>query len=265
MKYVFFGGQESEFAQIILDRLIKAGKKPIAEIRNSKLPLDEDYLKSLNADFFLVAAFAKILKKEIISIAKKGTVGAHPSLLPKYRGASPIQSALLNGEKETGTTLFLIDEKVDHGQILAVNNLQLATSDNYGSLIKKLAELSADLILEAVPKWLNNEIQPQIQNESEATYTKKFITEDALIDFQKENSKKIWLKIRALNPEPGTYAILKLKNSKELRLKILKADFVDNRLKIDEVQPEGKKIMKFKDFLNGYGKNLIYPFPPIVL
>lgn len=265
MKYVFFGGQESEFANIILKRLVRADKKPVAAFRNAKLPLDPDYLKSLNVDFFLVAAFAKILKKEIINIPKKGVIGVHPSLLPKYRGASPVQSVLLNNEKETGTSLFLIDEKVDNGPIIESGRLQIANSDTYEILIEKLAELSADLILDSVPKWLNNQIKPQIQNEAEATYTRKFITKDALINFQ-EDPRKIWLKVRALNPEPGTYTILKLKNGKDLRLKLLKSDFIDNRLKLEEVQPEGKKAMKVKEFLNGYGKNLTEAdFFPVVL
>ncbi len=256
MKYVFFGGQESEFAQIILDRLIKADKKPAAVIRNAKLPIDENYLKSLSADFFLVASFAKILKKEIISIAKRGTVGVHPSLLPKYRGASPIQSALLNNEKETGTTLFLIDEKVDHGPTIGSGKLKIKDGDNYTSLIENLAELSADLVLNLIPKWLNNEIHPKIQSESKATYTKKFAADDAAVDLKMDSPENIWLKIRALNPEPGVFTILKLKNGKDLRLKLLEADFQKNSLILKKVQPEGKKIMEFKDFLNGYEKNI---------
>ena len=139
-KFVFFGGSESKFAQIILDRLIAAGWKPLAEFRDAKAPLNPEYLKSLGADFFLVAAFAKILKKDVIEIPARGTIGIHPSLLPKYRGPSPIQSAILNDEKETGATLFLIDEKVDHGPILATSNLRLATSDTYEILLEKLAE-----------------------------------------------------------------------------------------------------------------------------
>ena len=265
MRYVFFGGQESEFAQIILDKLEKAGHPPLAAYRNAKENINLKKLEAYNADFFLVASFAKILKKEVINLPKKGVVGVHPSLLPKYRGASPIQSALLNNEKETGTTLFLIDEKVDHGPILAAGNLQIGTSDNYGTLLKKLAELSADLALSLIPKWLDGEIQPKIQNESEATYTEKFTADDASVDLKTGSAENIWLKIKALNPEPGVFTVLKLKNDKNLRLKLLEADFQKNSLILKKVQPEGKKIMEFKDFLNGYNKNLIYPFPPVVL
>src|SRR3989338_9649876 len=155
LKYVFFGGQESKFAQIILDGLISSNHPPIATYRNAKENIDLKKLKSFGADFFLVAAFGKILKKELLEIPPKGVVGVHPSLLPKYRGASPIQSVILNDEKETGTALFLIDEKVDHGEIVGSRKLKVESEDNYTSLEEKLARLSVELILETIPKWLS--------------------------------------------------------------------------------------------------------------
>lgn len=256
MNYVFFGGKESRFAQIILDRLTTAGFPPIAAIRDARAPLDIKYLTSLKADFFLVASFAKILKKEVIAIPPKGTVGVHPSLLPKYRGASPIQSVLLDGEKETGTTLFLIDEKVDHGPTISSIKCQVSSEDNYTSLEEKLAKLSAELAVATLPKWLIGEIAPQIQDEAQATFTKKFKTEDAEVNLKTDDPKTIWLKIRALNPEPGAYTILKLKNEKSLRLKLLDATYENEKLTLTKVQPEGKKPMDYKSFLNGYQKLL---------
>lgn len=256
MRFIFFGGGESKFAQIILDKLVEAGLSPIESFRNAKSPLDADYLKSLNADFFLVASFAKILKKEIIEIPSKGAIAVHPSLLPKYRGASPVQSAILNNEKETGTTIFLIDEKVDHGAILAMEKIKIENSDNYETMIEKLAGLSADLLIKTLPDWANNKIKPETQNEAEATYTKKFVSEDAYCDLTKDSPEKIWLKIRALNPEPGAFTTLNLINGKSLRLKLLKASFIDKKLQITEVQPEGKKIMAAREFLNGHKKLL---------
>jgi len=252
MRYVFFGSKDSPFAQIILDGLSKAGFPPAAAFQDAKAPLDADYLKSLKADFFLVASFGKILKKEILGIPPRGAIGVHPSLLPKYRGPSPIQSTILNNEKETGVTLFLIDEKVDHGPILANSKLQIADSDTYETLLKKLAKVSIGLILETIPKWLKGEIEPQVQNESQATYTRKFIAEGAKVDLKNEDPKQVWLKIRALNPEPGTFTILKLKSGKELRLKLLEADFDGKKLNLEKVQPEGKKAMSYVAFLNGY-------------
>ena len=257
MRYVFFGGRESKFAQIILDELKNSGFDPIIEIRDAKAPLNFEYLKSLNADFFLVASFAKILKKEIIEIPLRGTIGIHPSLLPKYRGASPIQSALLNDEKETGTTLFLIDEKVDHGTIINQKSLAIGHEDNYISLEEKLAGLSAELALQTIPKYLAGEIQPQTQDESKATFTKKFVTADAEVNLKIENPQKIWLKIRALNPEPGTYTIIELKNGKMLRLKLLETKYENGALILTKVQPEGKKQMTYSSFLNGYKNQII--------
>ncbi len=264
MKYVFFGGSQSEFAQIILDGLKNAGCEPLAAVRDAKQELSVPYLKSLGADIFIVASFAKILKKEIIDIPKYGVIGVHPSLLPKYRGASPIQSVILADEKETGTSIFLIDEKVDHGPILMNKELGIRNEDTYLTLEKKLAELSVNLTLEAVPKWLDNKIQPQIQNEKEATYTKKFVAEDGFADLQKDNPENIWLKIRALNPEPGVYTILELKTgnpstplrTRKMRLKLLEADFKDGKLILKKVQPEGKKVIGYKEFLNGHQRFL---------
>lgn len=260
--FVFFGGQESQFAQIILDGLKNAGWQPLAEIRNAKQPLNLNYLKSLKADFFIVAAFAKILKKEVLNISP--VIGVHPSLLPKYRGPSPIQSAILNDEKETGVSLFLIDEKVDHGPIMSNVKCQMSNVDTYESLEKKLAELSVPLILETLPKYLAGEIKPQIQDESRATYTKKFSAADAEVSpIGPINPKQIWLKIRALNPEPGVFTILKLKNGRGLRLKLLEADLEPINpidpigLILKKVQPEGKRIMTYQEFLNGYQNNLL--------
>mgnify|MGYP001613690434 FL=1 len=125
-------------------------------------------------DFFIVAAYAKILPRSIIEIPRLGTIGVHPSLLPKFRGASPIQGTLLNGETETGVTLYLMDEKVDHGPILATKHWPLATNDTYEIVLQKLAGVAGDLLAETIPKFLAGEIVPQEQHHAEATFTKKF-------------------------------------------------------------------------------------------
>ncbi|MEK9170452.1 MAG: methionyl-tRNA formyltransferase [Patescibacteria group bacterium] len=255
-RYIFFGDKESLFAEIILRGLADSGFNPIAVFSNAKEPLDAGYLKSLSADFFVVASFGKILKKDILDVPGKGIINVHPSLLPKYRGPSPIQSALLNNEKETGVTLFFIDEKIDHGKILAREEMQIANSDNYASLMEKLAGLSVKMLVKTLPEIMEGKSKPEPQDESQATYTKKFTSEDAYIDLKKDNPKEIWLKIRALNPEPGIYTILELKNGKKLRLKLLEAEFLSNELKLAKVQPEGKRPMSYQAFLNGYSKLL---------
>ncbi len=283
MKYIFFG--TPEFAAIVLEKLVEAGIPPALVVCAPDKPagrkkiitppptkiLAEKYnigvlqpetlanfksqITNHKPDFFVVAAYAKILSREILAIPRLGTIGVHPSLLPKYRGVSPIQSAILNNEKETGTILFLMDEGVDHGPVLAQEKLPIANS-NYEKLLKELAELSGDLLIKTIPKFVEGKVTPLPQNEAGATYTKKFGLEDALVDLKNDPPKQIWLKIRALNPEPGVATALELKNGKKIRLKLLEADFKDNKLELKRVQPESKNPMSYKNFLNGY-KNLL--------
>lgn len=278
MRYAFFG--TPEFAAIILEKLIQAGMPPALLVCNPDRPfgrkkiitappvkslilkheswnikllqpetLDESFklqVSSFKLDFAIVAAYAKILPKEIIELPRLGTVGVHPSLLPKYRGATPIQSVILSGEEETGTTLFMLDEKVDHGPILAKSEIRMSESETYESLHSKLAELSGNLLVETLPKFVKGEIKPQIQNEKEATYTKKFKAEDGYIDpdilrqaqdgTRPGKTIEIEREIRALNPEPGVYTI---QNGK--RVKLLEAELSDGKLKLKKIQVEGRK------------------------
>mgnify|MGYP001612774047 FL=1 len=203
-------------------------------------------------DFAIVAAYSKIIPKGIIEIPKLGVIGVHPSLLPKYRGASPIQSAILRGDEKTGVTLFLIDEKVDHGPVLAQAKVTGHGSGiKYAELQKQLAELAGDLLVEMLPKFLAGEITPQSQNDEGATYTKKFLSEDARIEpgdleraLSGENpglAQSIDRKIRALNPEPGVWT---MKDGK--RMKLLEAEIADGRLRLKRIQIEGKKPQAMK-------------------
>jgi methionyl-tRNA formyltransferase len=293
MKHIFFG--TSEFAAIILEKLIKAGfvpeavvcnpDKPVGrkkvitappvkklliekfkdlkikilqpaklEIGNSlpsgDLPKGENLefkkIKNIVFDFFVVAAYAKILPKEILEIPRLGAIGVHPSLLPKYRGSSPIQTAILNGNEETGTTLYLMDEKMDHGKIISNLKFQISKIDNYKTLMRKLAELSADLLVENLPNIEEKIKNAKPQNELQATYTKKFKTEDAFIapedlkiavNHGGEIALETERKIRALNPEPGTWTVKENK-----RMKILEAVLTsEGKLKLKKIQFEGKK------------------------
>lgn len=270
MKYIFFG--TPDFAAIILEKLIKAGWPPIVIVCNPdrpvgrkkvitppptkllalkyNIPVCQPEVLSISnfqfsiskPDFFIVAAYGKIISKEILEMPRLGTIAVHPSLLPKYRGSSPIQTAILNGEKETGTTLFLADEKVDHGLIFAqkaLGNYESGTM-NYENLKTKLAELSGDLLIEILPKYFKNEVTPLAQDESQATYTKKFATEDGYVDLEKDKPIDIERKIRALNPEPGVWTFMNIKSEKK-RVKLLEAELVDGKLKLTKIQVEGKK------------------------
>jgi methionyl-tRNA formyltransferase len=184
----------------------------------------------------VVVAYSQILPKEIIEIPRLGTIGVHPSLLPKYRGATPIQNAILSGEKETGVSVFLIDEKVDHGSLVSSVRYQVSRNETYETLMQKLAELAGDLLIKTLPKFAAGEVMPKPQNEAEATYTKKFMTQDAFVNLKKDDPAMIERKIRALNPEPGVWT---LQDSK--RIKILEAEIIDGRIKLRKIQEAGKK------------------------
>lgn len=278
MKYIFFG--TPRFAAIVLKKLVDARLKPVALVCNPDEPVGrkkiltapptkiiaqvnnipvfqpkklseiKDELKNINADVFIVAAYNKIISEEIINITKFGTIGIHPSLLPKYRGASPIQTAILNGDKETGGDLFLIDKEIDHGPVLASTKCEILEKDGYETLEKKLAELGAELLIENLSEYLSGKLKAKEQDHSKATFTKKFSTEDGHVDLEKDAPELIFNKIRALNPDPGVFAFIKTKAG-EKRVKLLEAELRDGKLELLRVQPEGKKPMSYKDFLNG--------------
>ncbi len=273
-KYVFLG--TPEFAAFVLEGLIKGGFPPSLVITNPDRPvgrkklitappakevaqkngiplwqpekLDSNEYKSrvTGFDFAVVAAYAKILRQEVLVAPRLGTIGVHPSLLPKYRGASPIQSAILADETTTGVTLFMLDERVDHGPIIASIKYQVSSIENYETLMKKLAGLSADLLLETLPKFIDGKITPQPQNETFATYTKKFQTQDGFVDLADlalashgaslEKAEMIARKVRALNPEPGVYT---MKDGK--RMKILEANLENGKLILKKIQFNGEK------------------------
>ena len=267
IKYVFFG--TPEFAAIILDQLIKSGLIPVAIVTNPDRPvgrkklitpspvkvaagnisvlqpenLDATFienLKNFNAEVGILAAYGKIISPAVFKIFPKGIIVVHPSLLPKYRGATPIQTAILNGDKETGAALFLMDKKIDHGYIISNFQVSIFNDDNYETLMKKLAVVSADLLIKNVPKYLNGEIEPLPQDESQATYTKKFSTEDGRVNLDKDEPELIWRKVRALNPETGALTLLQAQG-KLKRMKILEADLIEGKLVLKKIQFEGEK------------------------
>lgn len=277
MSYVFFG--TPEFSKIILEKLIDAGFPPKYLVCNPDRPIGRKKIivppqtKQLiinrklsipifqpenkhelieisdkifsDVEFGIIAAYTMIIPSEVIQKAKLGIVGVHPSLLPRYRGPSPIQSAILNEEKITGVTLYLIDALVDHGPILAQGELDFE-GQAYLELEKSLALLSADLLIDIIPKLEKNDLHKKPQDELRATYTNKISTEDGYIDLNDLESAKsgkdpekataVLQKILALNPEPGVYTFI---NNK--RTKLLYAEVKDNKLVIKKIQIAGKK------------------------
>jgi len=239
----------------------------------------KDKLKIKDANLFIIASYGKIIPKDILDMPKFGTLNVHPSLLPKYRGPSPIHAAILNGDDETGVTIILTDEEVDHGPILAIYNLQFPISKlTYKDLEQKLAELGAKLLVDAIPKWISGKIDLKEQKHEKASYTKKFVKKDGYIDWNIP-AEIIERKIRALNPWPGTYTFWE-KDNKKMRLLITKASIpgvngqhqvlpgkagtviatedgfgvltAKRVLNIKTLKPEGKKEMPAPDFLRGH-------------
>ncbi len=275
IRYVFLG--TPAFAAVILGKLIDAGLPPVALVCNpdrpvgrkqvltppetkklvvnKKLPIkiyqpaNKEELLALSptlsgmADFGVLAAYALIIPDSFIQSFKSGILGIHPSLLPKYRGASPVQSAMLAGEKTTGTTLFMLDNEVDHGPIVAGRELEIGNS-YYQELAEELAGTSAELLVEILPDFSEGKLIPQKQNHSLATMSKKFRTEDAYIepdDLEQARggdllkAKEILQKIRAFNQEPGAFTFIEGK-----RTKLLRARIDDGKLFLEKIQKEGK-------------------------
>lgn len=242
MKTIFLGA--GEFGEIILKGLTENTYKPV---------LVHDFKKTeeLKPDLVIVASYGKIIPKKILEIPKYGCLNIHPSLLPKYRGPSPIQTTILNGDKKTGVTIILMDEKIDHGPILSQQEQKIPSLKiTYPELSQELAKLGAKLLIQTIPKWIKGEIKPKPQDESKATHTKILKREDGKIDWSKPD-REIERQIRAFNPWPGSFTFIKHKN-KTLRIKVLEANLKDNKLIVKKLQPEGKKPMTFEEFKRGY-------------
>lgn len=230
---------------------IKISQPEKLDIRNLKLEIGE-----INIDFAVIAAYGKIIPKEILDIPKCGTLNVHPSLLPKFRGPSPIQSFILSGEQITGVTIMLTDEQVDHGAIIAQRQLKEIgfplgnpiSKYNYKELEEKLTELGGKLLVEIIPDFMAGKIKPQEQDHSQATFTKKITKQDGLINLETDNPETIIKKIRAFMPWPNVYYF---ENSK--RIIITKAELIDNKLKILRIKPGGKNEMDFNSYLSTNG------------
>lgn len=226
-------------------------------------------LKEMNPDFFVVVAY-RILPKALLEIPKYGSINIHSSLLPKYRGAAPIQHAILNQDKFSGISTFLIEPKVDTGKIIDQEKVKIELNDNFGLLSEKLSKVGARLIKSSVLKCLDSQLDLTIQDESKVTLAPKIKKEDLMLDWTKEASA-ILAKIKAFSPKPGAYTILNKKRLKIFEAQVVNGkinqkvgciynvekDFFDIKcskgsLRVTKVQMEGKKVMNCKDFILGY-------------
>lgn len=199
---------------------------------------------------FLVASFGRILPKNLIDIPSNKTLNIHPSLLPKYRGPSPLPTAILEDTKDTGVSIMVLDEEMDHGPIIAQKNIHIDSWPTYEDFEEKMAREGAQLFAKILPKWTNGEIKAVEQDHLQASYTKKIIKEDALINL-KADPYTNWRKIQAYHEWPQAYFTIN-HNGKTLRIKITEAKFANNRIEIQKVIPEGSKEMSFSDFCRGY-------------
>lgn len=304
LRIVFMG--TTEFAGVILKGILDAGynisavyTQPDKKVgRNQKInpPIvktiaekakvsviqperfDNDSLsrfKSLKLDLVIVAAYGKILPTSVLKLSRFGCINVHASLLPKFRGPSPIQNALLLGEKSTGITIMLMDEGVDTGDIISQEEILIGDNETYLELSQKLSPIARDLLLNTLPLWTGGKINPQRQDPQKVTLCQLIERQDGKINWT-DVAESIYNRYRALTPWPGLYTFWK-RNNINLRLKINKIGYIKNNLKtirhigevfkidekigvqttlgivtLEEVQLEGKNKMGLDQFINGY-------------
>ena len=229
-----------------------------------------DKIKEVNPDLIVVVAYGKILPKEIIDIPKYGIINVHSSLLPKYRGASPIHSAILNGDKESGVSIMYIEEGLDSGDVILKETCEITEDDTLGTLHDRLKELGAIGLEKALKLIEVGEVKVEKQDDSKATFVKPITKEQAKIDWN--NTKEvIFNQIRGLNPFPGAYT----HNEKNENIKIYKSEKLEKEyvgengtvvemtkkgpvvkvangaLRLLEIKFEGKKLQSGADIVNG--------------
>lgn len=217
---------------------VEALKNGIAVYTYEKIRFEgvED-LKKLNPDVIVTCAFGQILSKEIINIPKFGVINLHASLLPKYRGASPVHYAIMNGEKETGVTVMKTDVGIDTGDILMSEKVKINDGETTGELFERLSFVSADLLIKALRLIVAGKAVFVPQNDDFATTTKIIKKEDAKIDWA-QDAETIVNKIRAYNPSPVAFTFLN-----DLALKIYQAEKVEGSGKCGEVIVSDKKLV----------------------
>jgi len=171
-------------------------------------------LRGFSPDVIVVAAFGQILPRPVLDLPARGCINIHPSLLPKYRGASPVAAAILAGDRFAGVSLMLMDAGLDSGPVLARAQIPVSRHDTTGSLTAKLSTISARLLLDVLVHWLRGELIPQPQNEAEATHTGLIAKEAGAIDWHLA-ARDIWRRVRAFQPWPGAYTTWR---GKQLRI-----------------------------------------------
>ncbi|UZE96129.1 methionyl-tRNA formyltransferase [Alkalimarinus alittae] len=247
---------------------------PVYQPLNFKETADQQALSSLNADLMIVAAYGIILPKIVLETPTRGCLNIHASLLPRWRGAAPIQRAIQAGDTETGITIMQMDEGLDTGNMLWVKKTPITQDDNGGSLHDRLAQLGAEAMLEALERLDSDELKNEQQDDQQACYAHKLSKADAQIDWS-QTAESIQLTIRAFNPWPVAYTV-----EAGERIRLFEADTVENNtdkspgtvinksrdgvvvacgqgaINIKKLQLPGAKAMSVSDFVNG-GKAML--------
>jgi methionyl-tRNA formyltransferase len=202
----------------------------------------------VSSDVFIVVAYGALLPKELLAVPKHGALNIHPSLLPKYRGPSPVRSSILADDKETGVSIIQMDEKMDHGAIVSQKKIQTAVWPPHATALEHdLIRAGARILAETLPSYINGSLIPEPQDDTSATYCKKIKKEDGFLNLS-DNAYENLLKIRAFEGWPGTYTFFE-QGGKRLRVKILDAHIENGALCIDRVIPEGKREMPYEEFM----------------
>jgi len=236
-----------------------------------------DHMQSFEPDITVVASYGHILPKRVIDMPKQGCLNIHPSLLPKYRGPSPISSAILSGDDETGVTVMTVLPKIDSGHILSQLKVTIDAEDTTASLTPKLFQLGADLLVYTIPRWIDGEITAHPQADNTATYTRTYTKDDGRIDWTMP-AEQIWRMVRAFDPWPRCYTTWQGKTLKIIEtiplqeiqsgqkpgqvIKLGEADADvgvitgNGILLLRTVQLEGKRLNSISDFTRGHN-NLV--------
>jgi len=244
---------------------------PILQPHSLRTPEAQAELAALAPDVIIVAAYGLILPRAVLDLPPHGCINIHASLLPKYRGAAPINAAILSGEPITGITLMRMDEGVDTGPMLAQAELAIHADDTTTTLTGRLAQLGADLLAQTLPRWLAGQIEPQAQDESLATFAPRLSKQDGRLDWSLP-AVELERRVRAFDPWPGTFTLWQSKRLKVNQVQILNFKFEISNLKLGqviqednsvgiitgqgvleliEVQLEGKRAMSASDFVRG--------------
>lgn len=239
---------------------------PVIQPEKLRQPEAMEQLRAWNPDLIVVAAFGQILKKDVLYLPRFGCINVHASLLPRWRGAAPINAAILHGDQETGVTIMKMDVGLDTGPILTKRSIPLTQDDTAGSVFERLSHLGADLLIETLPDYLSGKIVPVPQPEEGMTYAPMLKKEDGQLDFTRP-ADELERRIRAFNPWPGAFMDFDGIMLKVHRAHVEAGNAVTGQrliyqdqpavgadgglLVLDIVQPAGKKFMSGKSFLAG--------------